>query len=102
MAEKIDVRAAAEWAYLVYDDCVIRNDQNLPVSIDYSAAKLKEPLGGRQMLDMAFSNRAAFVTHMFKVLGTDLDDTDERMEREIKLQDSLRELLKRFEDAGKS
>jgi len=98
---KIDVRAATEWAWLQSDNCIIRNEFGIAVCIDVERATTEEPLGGKMMMDMAFSNKVAFNTHSLKVLGNEIDGDDETATKEKKLIADLQKLLERFEDAGK-
>jgi len=99
--KKIDVRAAVEWAWLQADNCIIRNGQGIPISVNLQKATAREPQGGRQFLDMAFSNKVAFQTLVLKTLGSDIDEDDEVAVKEKKSITALRVLLKRFKESGK-
>ena len=98
MAEKSDVRAAIEWAWVNYDACIVRNDQNIATSIDFDKAASSPPDGGRSMLDFAFASRVAFNNLAVKALGTDIDDDDGVVIEEKKGIADMRKLLVRMKD----
>tara|TARA_R110002096_G_scaffold386572_1_gene580682 strand:+ start:148 stop:471 length:324 start_codon:yes stop_codon:yes gene_type:complete len=100
MAEKAksDVRTAIEWAWMNYDNCVIRNDKNIAVAIDFEKSLSDPPAGGKQFLDLAFTNKVAFYKDfVMKALGTDIDTEDEIAGLERKAIEELQSLLKKYE-----
>jgi hypothetical protein len=97
--KKADVRAAIEWAWLNYDRCVIRDERNIATAIDFDKATDDPPEGGKQFLDLAFTNKVAFYKDfVLKGLGTDIDEDDEIVIKEKKSIAELKELLKKFEE----
>lgn len=97
--KKADVRAAIEWAWLNYDECIIRDDRNLSVAIDFDKATNDPPEGGKQFLDLAFTNKVAFYKDfVMKALGTDMDDEDEIVIKERKSIKELTSLLEQFQE----
>jgi len=97
--KKADVRAAIEWAWLNYDSCVIRDERNIATAIDFDKATDDPPEGGKQFLDLAFTNKVAFYKDfVLKGLGTDIDEDDEIVIKEKKSIAELKELLKKFEE----
>ena len=100
--KKADVRAAIEWAWLNYDKCVIRDERNIATAIDFDKATDDPPEGGKQFLDLAFTNKVAFYKDfVLKGLGTDIDEDDEIVIKEKKSIAELKELLKKFEEGTK-
>ena len=100
--KKADVRAAIEWAWLNYDRCVIRDERNIATAIDFDKATDDPPEGGKQFLDLAFTNKVAFYKDfVLKGLGTDIDEDDEIVIKEKKSIAELKELLKKFEEGTK-
>tara|TARA_R110002020_G_scaffold276221_2_gene491576 strand:+ start:955 stop:1278 length:324 start_codon:yes stop_codon:yes gene_type:complete len=100
--KKADVRAAIEWAWLNYDECIIRDDRNLATAIDFEKATDDPPEGGKQFLDLAFTNKVAFYKDfVMKALGTDADEDDEKVVKEKKSIAEMKELLNKFEEAKK-
>ncbi len=93
-----DVRTAIEWAWMNYDNCVIRNDKNIAVAIDFEKSLSDPPAGGKQFLDLAFTNKVAFYKDfVMKALGTDIDTEDEIAGLERKAIEELQSLLKKYE-----
>lgn len=100
--KKADVRAAIEWAWLNYDRCVIRDERNIATAIDFDKATDDPPEGGKQFLDLAFTNKVAFYKDfVLKGLGTDIDEDDEIVIKEKKSVSEMKELLKKFEEGTK-
>lgn len=98
--KKADVRAAIEWAWLNYDRCVVRDDRNIAIALDFEKATDDPPEGGKQFLDLAFTNKVAFYKDfVMKALGTDVDDDDEIAVKERKSVVEMKKLLSRFEEA---
>lgn len=103
MAEKAksDVRTAIEWAWMNYDKCVVRDDKNIAIAIDFKKSLTDPPAGGKQFLDLAFTNKVAFYKDfVMKALGTDIDSEDEIANKERKSLDELTKLLKKYEAAS--
>tara|TARA_R110002167_G_scaffold63239_1_gene178521 strand:+ start:2818 stop:3138 length:321 start_codon:yes stop_codon:yes gene_type:complete len=103
MAEKAksDVRTAIEWAWMNYDKCVVRDDKNIAIAIDFEKSLTDPPAGGKQFLDLAFTNKVAFYKDfVMKALGTDIDSEDEIANKERKSLDELTKLLKKYEAAS--
>jgi|TARA_R110000803_G_C11883003_1_gene309990 hypothetical protein len=103
MAEKAksDVRTAIEWAWMNYDKCVVRDDKNIAIAIDFEKSLTDPPAGGKQFLDLAFTNKVAFYKDfVMKALGTDIDSEDEIADKERKSLDELTKLLKKYEAAS--
>ena len=100
--DKNDPKTAIEWAWVNYDRCVIRNDQNIAVGLDFEKALTDAPPGGKQFLDLAFTNKVSFYKDfVMKALGVDADTDDEVAVAEKKKVSELRASLKRFEDTKK-
>lgn len=96
--KKADVRAAIEWAWLNYDKCVVRDERNIAIALDFEKATDNPPEGGKQFLDLAFTNKVAFYKDfVMKALGTDMDDEDEVVMKERKAIEELQSLLKKYE-----
>lgn len=97
--KKADVRAAIEWAWLNYDKCVIRDERNIAVALDFEKATDNPPEGGKQFLDLAFTNKVAFYKDfVLKALGTDMDDEDEIAIKERKSIKELTDLLGQYQE----
>ena len=99
----IDVRSAIEWAWMNMEPCILRDQNNIPVGLDFSKAKTDPPAGGRQMLDLAYTNKVAFQKDfVLKVIGHELADEDLAVVNDEKQSiEKMRELLVRFEESGK-
>lgn len=97
---KGDPRAAIEWAWVNYDRCVVRDPiTNVAKAIDFEKSLSEAPPGGKQFLDLAFTNKVAFYKDfVMKALGTDLDEDDEVVKAEKKSVKEMRKLLIRFRD----
>lgn len=99
--KKADVRAAIEWAWLNYDRCVIRDERNIAIALDFEKATDNPPEGGKQFLDLAFTNKVAFYKDfVMKALGTDIDSEDEISATERKSLEELTKLLKKYEEVS--
>ena len=102
-APKSDVRSAIEWAWVNYDRCVVRDEKKIAIALDFEKATTDAPPGGKQFLDLAFTNKVAFYKDfVMKALGTDIDNEDEVAIAEKKSMKELRALLVRFEDENKA
>jgi len=99
--KKADVRAAIEWAWLNYDRCVVRDERNIAIALDFEKATDDPPEGGKQFLDLAFTNKVAFYKDfVMKALGTDIDSEDEISTKERKSLEELTKLLKKYEEVS--
>lgn len=99
----IDVRSAIEWAWMNMEPCILRDQNNIPIGLDFSKAVTEPPPGGKQMLDLAYTNKVAFQKDfVLKVIGHVVDEEDlEVVNAEKKSIKAMRELLIRFEESGK-
>ena len=98
---KGDPRAAIEWAWVNYDRCVIRNDKNIAIGLDFEKASSGDPPGGKQFLDLAFTNKVSFYKDfVMKALGGDIEEEDDLLKADKKSIKELKKLLLRFEEAG--
>ena len=101
-APKSDVRSAIEWAWMNYDRCVIRDDKKIAIALDFEKSTSEAPPGGKQFLDLAFTNKVSFYKDfVMKALGSDIDDEDEIAIAEKKSIKELEKLLSKFEEASK-
>lgn len=96
---KTDVRAAIEWAWLEFENCVVRGADGKPKSLDFEKRSCDAPPGGQQMLNLAFTNPTGFQKDfVLKVLGGDLDDESDDVVADKKSIAELRKIIKQFQE----
>lgn len=87
-----NIRQVVGWVMQEYVNCVIRDANGIPKKVDVALAKSPMPMGGEQMMDLAYSNRMGFYKEfVMKLLGDEIDDEDE-IAKEEKL--SIKEVEK--------
>ena len=96
--EKVDIRAAVQWAALNYRKIVSRNEAG-KILFNWDAAETDPPPLGESYVEFAASNPTAFFKDTVpKTIGGDADEESDEVKADRKSIAELKALLRKLQE----